>query len=148
METVRRGVEPQFPCLLPVLLSSVLLQGQVPESRELPASPPGLLLRQSMDRSCQDVAGPHFRDAGVGTAATTATRSSGPGTLIVQPWLCCRPFHGQDRLGCLPCWLALTEALGSFAGGTGAPAATSQPHPGGLWECQDCEERQLLALCE
>lgn len=42
----------------------------------------------------------------------------------------------------------LHHTSGSFLGRAGAAAAAGQPHPGGLRERQDREERQLLAICE
>lgn len=43
---------------------------------------------------------------------------------------------------------ALTAPSGSFPGRAGAAAAAGQPHPGGLRQRQDREERQLLTLRE
>ena len=35
-----------------------------------------------------------------------------------------------------------------FSGDSGRSNHLSEPSAGGVWECQDCEERQLLQICE
>lgn len=63
---------------------------------------------------------------------------------VVAHWACrlrsAAVLLRWGRPGSPSCCLALSEFRGSFTGGAGAAVAAGQPHPGGLWECQDREE--------
>ena len=43
---------------------------------------------------------------------------------------------------------ALTQAVLCVPGGAGETAATGQPHPGGLRQRKDRQERQLFQICK
>lgn len=44
--------------------------------------------------------------------------------------------------------IVCSDTWSFLSGGTGETAAASKPHPGGLWQCKDRQEWQLLKICK
>lgn len=57
---------------------------------------------------------------------------------------CAGQNHDKMLLESVVC----SDTLSSLSGGTGETAAAGKPHSGGLRQCKNRQERQLLKICK